>query len=101
MKTASIVQMVVRTTGLIQLVQGFIVWPGNTDFLIPVHILMGSALVIALLILSYLAARSRISTGLVILAVVWNAIKSHSPLVRRSVEGCVVTAIVLIFFFGL
>jgi hypothetical protein len=49
MKTASIAQMVVRITGLIQLVLGFIVWPGNTDFLIPIHILVGSGLVIALL----------------------------------------------------
>ena len=84
MKTASIVQMVVRTTGLIQLVQGFIVWPGNTDFLIPVHILMGSALVIALLILSYLAARSRISTGLVILAVVWALVLPAWGLVQEQ-----------------
>jgi hypothetical protein len=52
------------------LVLGFIVWPGNTDFLIPIHILVGSALVIALLTLSYLAARSKIPTGLVILAAV-------------------------------
>jgi hypothetical protein len=70
MKTSSIAQMVVRITGLIQLVLGFIVWPGNTDFLIPIHILVGSALVIALLTLSYLAARSKIPTGLVILAAV-------------------------------
>jgi hypothetical protein len=63
--------MVVRITGLIQLILGLIVWPGNTDSLIPIHILIGSALVIGLLILSYLAARSEILPGLVILAAVW------------------------------
>jgi hypothetical protein len=71
MKIASIAQMVVRITGLIQLVLGFILWPGTTDFLIPIHILIGSALAIALLTLSYLAARSRISVGLVVLAMAW------------------------------
>jgi hypothetical protein len=71
MKTTSIAQMVVRITGLIQLVLGFIVWPGNADVLIPVHILIGSILVVALLVLTYQATRSRISTGLIILAVLW------------------------------
>ena len=70
MKTTSIAQMVVRIAGLIQLILGIIIWPGNTDLLIPVHII-GSLMVIAMLTLSYLAARSGISTGFIILAVVW------------------------------
>jgi hypothetical protein len=63
--------MVVRIAGLILLVLGFIIWPGNADFLIPVHILIGSILVIALLTLSYQAARLKISTNLIIIAVIW------------------------------
>ncbi len=71
MKAVSIAQMIVRIAGLIQLVLGIITWSGRTNFLIPFHILIGSVLVIALLTLSYLAVRSQISAGLVILAVVW------------------------------
>jgi hypothetical protein len=71
MKIASIAQMVVRIAGLILMVLGVIIWPGHADFLIPVHILIGSLLVIALLTLSYLAGRSGVSTSLIILAVVW------------------------------
>jgi hypothetical protein len=71
MKTASIAQMVVRIAGLVQLVLGIIYWIVKADNMIPVHILIGSLLTIALLVLSYLAFRSGISIGLVILAVVW------------------------------
>jgi Na+/melibiose symporter-like transporter len=71
MKTASIAQMVIRITGLAQLILGVIIWPGKSDSLIPVHILIGALLVIALLTLSFLAARSGISIGLIILTVVW------------------------------
>jgi hypothetical protein len=71
MKTTSIEQMVIRIAGMILIVLGFIIWPGNSDFLIPVHILIGSVLVIALLTLSYQSARLKISNGLIIFAVVW------------------------------
>jgi hypothetical protein len=63
--------MVIRITGLAQLILGVIIWPGKSDSLIPVHILIGALLVIALLTLSFLAARSGISISLIILAVVW------------------------------
>jgi len=63
--------MVVGITGLIQLLLGVIIWPGNADYLIPVHILIGLVLVVALLTLAYLASHSGISNGLVILTVVW------------------------------
>jgi hypothetical protein len=71
MRAVSIAQMVVRITGTIQLLMGFVIWPGIAGFLIPVHILLGLVLVIALLTLAYLANRSGISAGLVILTVVW------------------------------
>jgi hypothetical protein len=71
LKTASIARMVVRIAGLIQLILGFIIWLGNADSLFLVHIIIGSLLVVALLTLSYLAARSKIPISLMILAVVW------------------------------
>ena len=71
MKTASIAQMTIRGAGVLQLILGFIVWSGKTDFLVPVHILIGSILVVALLALCTLAWRSGVSKGLVILTLLW------------------------------
>lgn len=71
MKAASITQMFVRIIGLIQLTLGVIFWTGNAVFLVPAHILLGAILVFSLWMLSYLAARSGVPIGLVILTAVW------------------------------
>jgi hypothetical protein len=71
MKTASMAGMVVRITGSIQLLLGIIIWLDLAPVLVPVHILIGLVLSIALLTLSYLAYRAGISTGMVIFTVVW------------------------------
>ena len=74
MKNASILQWVIRMTGLIQLILGIIIWKGNADFLIIYHILVGSILVIGLWVLAYQAWRAGVSKWLVILTAVWGLI---------------------------
>jgi hypothetical protein len=74
MKTASILQMVIRIVGLIQLILGIIVWTGNADSLIPIHILLGSIVTIALWVLTYLASRAGVLRWLVILAAFWGLV---------------------------
>ncbi len=75
MKTATtVLQMIVRITGLIQIVLGLFIWNGTNDNLIPLHIFTGSVLVLALWSLAAIAARARVSIGLVVLAVVWGLI---------------------------
>ena len=75
MKTATtVLQMIVRITGLIQIVLGLFIWNGTNDNLIPFHIFTGSVLVLALWSLAAIAARARVSIGLVVLAVVWGLI---------------------------
>ena len=71
MKNTSILQMVIRIFGLIQLVLGVIVWTGSADSLITIHMLSGSIFTIALFILIYMAYRAGALRWLVILAVVW------------------------------
>jgi hypothetical protein len=71
MKSTSILQMVIRVIGLLQLILGIAVWTGNADFLIMFHILLGSVLTVALWVLAYQASRAGVSQWLVILAVVW------------------------------
>jgi len=71
MKTNSILQMVVRFTGLIQLVLGIVFWAGRAKSMVNFHIALGSILAIALLILAFHAYRAKVSLWLVILSVVW------------------------------
>ncbi len=72
MKTATtVLQMLVRLTGLIQIVLGVFLWTGNADSLIPVHTVSGLVLVLSLLALALLAARAGVQPGFVALAIVW------------------------------
>src|SRR5438034_1246145 len=57
MKTATtIASVLARLSGLIQSILGLLIWTGNFDALIPVHILVGSVLVLSLWTLAFLAA---------------------------------------------
>lgn len=72
MKTATtVLQWLVRITGLIQIALGVYIWTGNADSFIRVHIFSGIILVVSLLALAVLAASAGVAPGLVALAVVW------------------------------
>ena len=85
MKTASILHNSVRGIGSLMLILGIIVWTGSADMLVPVHILLGVLLVIAMFALSFLAARAGAPTGLVILVVVWALIMPVFGLVQEAI----------------
>jgi hypothetical protein len=72
--TTTVLQMLVRLTGLLQIVLGALFWTGNADDLIPVHIVSGSVLVLSLLGLALLAARTGVQPGFVALAVAWGLV---------------------------
>lgn len=72
MKIATtIAQSLVRLTGLIQIVLGALFWTGYALNLVPVHMLVGSILVLSLWTLAFLATRADVSRGFVLLAVLW------------------------------
>jgi hypothetical protein len=72
MKTATTVaQMTVRLMGLILIVLGILFWTGHALTLVPVHMLAGLLLVLALWTLAFLGARAGVPTGLVVLAALW------------------------------
>lgn len=56
------------------LLLGLVIWVGRGDQLIPVHSLLGLLLILSLWTLAALAARSRVSIGLVVAALVWGLI---------------------------
>ncbi|HEX7434509.1 MAG TPA: hypothetical protein VF326_12715 [Anaerolineaceae bacterium] len=69
-----ITRMLVRLTGLLQLVLGILLWLGIGRSLIPVHILSGLILVLGLWFIAIMAGRSGASVWMVVLAVVWGLI---------------------------
>lgn len=75
MQTATTFALILlRVTGLIQLVLGVLFWSGNAQALIPVHMRIGFVLVLTLWTLAMLAARVGIAPGVVVLAVAWGAL---------------------------
>jgi hypothetical protein len=75
MKTAAtILQMLVRIVGPIQIILGVLFWTGNAETLIPLHMLLGITLVLLLWALAVLGAIAKVSPGVVALALVWGLI---------------------------
>jgi hypothetical protein len=72
MKTAaSVLQMIVRITGVLQIVLGVVFWTGNAGSLVMVHILSGMILVFALWGLGILSIQARASVPVALVAFVW------------------------------
>jgi hypothetical protein len=75
MKTAAtVLRIFVGLDGLILIALGLLFWTGNADPLVPVHMLLGIALVLALWVLAALAAVAGVNPGLVALTFVWGLI---------------------------
>ncbi len=75
LKTATtVLQWLVRLTGALQLVFGVLIWTGNADSLIRVHIVSGVVFVLSLVALAILAAAAGVRLGFVALAIVWAAV---------------------------
>jgi hypothetical protein len=73
MKTGvTVARMLVRVCGVVLIVLGLLFWFGDAPRgLVPVHILLGIVLVLALWALAFLGARVGVNRGLVAAAVVW------------------------------
>lgn len=71
-KTATVVvQMLIRTCGVMLIVLGLLFWLGTARSLIPIHMLLGITLVLGLWALAGLTARAGVSPGLAGVAAVW------------------------------
>ena len=67
-------QMLVRATGVVQLVLGGLFWTGNALDLVPLHQTVGFLMVFGLWTLAALAARAGVRPPLVALAAVWGLV---------------------------
>jgi hypothetical protein len=72
--TITVAQMLVRVAGLIQIVLGLLFWTGNAASLIPIHMLIGSILVLSLWVLATMALVAGFNRGSAAFALVWGLI---------------------------
>jgi len=71
MRSSRVALMTVRATGLLLIVLGALFWAGRARSLIPVHMLLGLILVLALWMLGVQAARAGAGTGFVLFTAAW------------------------------
>jgi len=75
MKTATtVLEILTRVLGTLLIALGLLFWTDNARTLVPLHMLLGITLVLALWALAALAAVARVSLGLVALALAWGLI---------------------------
>lgn len=72
--TATVLQVWVRVVGAIMILLGLLIWTGSLDRIIPVHMLLGITLVLALWLLAVLGVVARTNLALVALVFVWGLI---------------------------
>lgn len=72
--TAVVSQMLVRLSGAIEIVLGILFWTGRARSWIPIHMLVGLILVLALWVLAVVALRAHVGRGAGIFAIVWGLI---------------------------
>lgn len=73
LNAATLALILLRVTGLMQIVLGALFWTGNALPLISVHMRIGVVLVITLWVLALLAARAGVNLALAALALGWGA----------------------------
>lgn len=62
---------VLRITGALQVILGVLFWTGNAGSLVPVHMVSGSILVVALWFLAFQVIQSGANPGLGYVAILW------------------------------
>ncbi len=91
----------VRITGLVMIVLGLLIWTGDFDGLIPIHMLIGVILVVALWVLCWQAYRLGVAPGLVVGAAVVGLILPVVGIAQQGVLDADSNAIVPVVHLGL
>lgn len=75
----------VRISGLIMIVLGLLIWTGNFDGLVPIHMLIGIVLVVALWVLCWQAYQVGVARGLVVTAAIIGLILPVYGMLQKDV----------------
>lgn len=71
MSPFSAARMTVRVVGFAMLILGLVIWTGSADGLVPVHMLLGVVLVLALWAIAVLALQAGTRPALPAIAIAW------------------------------
>jgi hypothetical protein len=85
MTVFSAARMTVRVVGLVILVLGFVVWTGSADGLVPVHMLLGIVLVLALWAVAGLALQTGARPTLPAVAIAWGVLMAAFGLTQAQI----------------
>jgi hypothetical protein len=66
--------MLLRITGVLQIIMGVILWIASADAIIPAHVFIGSVFVLSLWAVAFMAARAGVSPAMVALTFIWGLI---------------------------
>ena len=69
--TTTVLSVLLRALGVVQVVLGLVFWSGNAYNLVPLHMSLGMLLVLCLWGLAIIAIFARVSWTLVVLAIAW------------------------------
>ena len=82
MRSSRVALMTVRATGLLLILLGALFWAGRARALIPVHMLLGLILVLALWVLGVQAARAGAGMGFVLFTAAWGLAEGLAGRIR-------------------
>jgi hypothetical protein len=72
--TANVLRILVSAIGAIMIVLGLLFWTGNAFALLPLHMLLGVALVLMLWVIAVMALVARVNPILALVGLVWGLI---------------------------
>jgi hypothetical protein len=72
--TANVLRILVSAIGAVMIVLGLLFWTGNAFALLPLHMLLGVALVLMLWIIAVMALVARVNPILALVALIWGLI---------------------------
>lgn len=77
-------QMLIRVTGLIQILLGVALWVGYVRNLVPLHMLIGLIFVLALWVLAILVWRTGVPLSFAIVTIIWGGVVLLFGLYQRQ-----------------
>jgi hypothetical protein len=72
--TANVLRILVSAIGVVMIVLGLLFWTGNAFALLPLHMLLGIALVLMLWIIAVMALVARVNPILAVVALIWGLV---------------------------
>jgi len=72
--TANVLRILVSAIGVVMIVLGLLFWTGNAFTLLPLHMLLGIALVLMLWIIAVMALVARVNPILAVVALIWGLV---------------------------